>query len=124
MKTTGKNKIKHRNLVPLLGFCKIEEKRLRAYEYMKWGSQESVLHERTKVREGTPVSRLCASRVLLELLSGKRPIDPSECGDDNYLVGWAKQRPTMIQVMAMFKEFQMDCENDFLDGLKDNLKNL
>ncbi|URE34683.1 STYKc [Musa troglodytarum] len=81
--------------------------------------------------------------VLLELLSGKKPIDPSEFGDNN-LVGWAKQlvkenrcseifdpdlmksgeaelyqylkiaceclddrplhRPTMIQVMAMFKD--------------------
>ncbi|KAA8523480.1 hypothetical protein F0562_009903 [Nyssa sinensis] len=29
--------------------------------------------------------------VLLELLSGKRPIDPLVFGDDNNLVGWAKQ---------------------------------
>ena len=97
--------------------------------------------------------------VLLELLSGKRPIDPAQFGDDNNLVGWAKQlhkekrdleildselllhqsseaelyhylqiafecldekayrRPTMIQVMAMFKELQMDSETDILDGL-------
>ncbi|KAF6169590.1 hypothetical protein GIB67_003958 [Kingdonia uniflora] len=29
--------------------------------------------------------------ILLELLSGKRPIDPSVFGDENNLVGWAKQ---------------------------------
>ncbi|MBA0809850.1 hypothetical protein Gohar_025464 [Gossypium harknessii] len=105
--------------------------------------------------------------ILLELLSGKRPIDPSQFGDDNNLVGWAKQlhrekradeildpelmmkesgeaelhhylriafeclddrpfrRPTMIQVMAMFKELQVDSESDILDGfsLKDDIIN-
>ncbi|KAL0743753.1 hypothetical protein Bca4012_085266 [Brassica carinata] len=98
--------------------------------------------------------------ILLELLSGKKPIDPEEFGEDNNLVGWAKQlyresrgaeildpdliteksgdvelfhylkiasqclddrpfkRPTMIQVMAMFKEFvRVDTEND--DSLDD-----
>ncbi|KAJ6967272.1 receptor kinase BRI1-like 3 [Populus alba x Populus x berolinensis] len=94
---------------------------------------------------------------------GKKPIDSAEFGDDNNLVGWAKQlyrekrsngildpelmtqksgeaelyqylriafeclddrpfrRPTMIQVMAMFKELQVDSESDILDGfsLKD-----
>ncbi|KAJ6376843.1 hypothetical protein OIU76_025900 [Salix suchowensis] len=91
--------------------------------------------------------------------SGKKPIDSAEFGDDNNLVGWAKQlyrekrcneildpelmtqtsgesklyqylriafeclddrpfrRPTMIQVMAMFKELQVDSESDILDGL-------
>ncbi|XP_068311081.1 receptor-like protein kinase BRI1-like 3 [Pyrus communis] len=95
--------------------------------------------------------------ILLELLSGKRPVDPSAFGDDNNLVGWAKllqrekrwseildtklltqisgeaelyqylriafeclddrpfRRPTMIQVMAMFKELQVDSQNDVLD---------
>ncbi|CAH2053830.1 unnamed protein product, partial [Thlaspi arvense] len=96
--------------------------------------------------------------ILLELLSGKKPIHPEEFGEDNNLVGWAKQlyrekrgaeildldliteksgdvelfhylkiasqclddrpfkRPTMIQVMAMFKELvQVDTENDSLD---------
>ncbi|URE34682.1 STYKc [Musa troglodytarum] len=123
METIGK--IKHRNLVPLLGYCKIGEERLLVYEYMTKGDVYS------------------SGVVLLELLSGKKPIDPSEFGDNN-LVGWAKQlvkenrcseifdpdlmksgeaelyqylkiaceclddrplhRPTMIQVMAMFKD--------------------
>ncbi|XP_030444416.2 receptor-like protein kinase BRI1-like 3 [Syzygium oleosum] len=246
METIGK--IKHRNLVPLMGYCKVGEERLLVYEYMKWGSLESVLHDRSKgggvskldwparkkiaigsarglaflhhsciphiihrdmkssnvlldenfearvsdfgmarlvnaldthlsvsTLAGTPgyvppeyyQSFRCTAKgdvysygvILLELLSGKRPIDSSAFGDDNNLVGWAKQlqrekrsneildpelmehksgevelfhylriafeclddrpyrRPTMIQVMAMFKELQVDSESDILDGL-------
>lgn len=46
METIGK--VKHRNLVPLLGFCKVGEERLLVYEYMKYGSLEDVLHNRRK----------------------------------------------------------------------------
>ncbi|XP_071725740.1 receptor-like protein kinase BRI1-like 3 [Rutidosis leptorrhynchoides] len=246
METIGK--IKHRNLVPLLGYCKIGEERLLVYEYMKWGSLEAVLHDRIKggkgfiptldwstrkkiavgsargltflhhsciphiihrdmkssnvlldedfearvsdfgmarlvnaldthlsvsTLAGTPgyvppeyyQSFRCTAKgdvysygvVLLELLSGKKPIDTMMFGDDNNLVGWAKQmqrekrlrdvldpellsdescepelyhclkisfqcvddkswrRPTMIQVMAMFKELQDDSGSDILD---------
>ncbi|XP_073303605.1 receptor-like protein kinase BRI1-like 3 [Primulina huaijiensis] len=245
METIGK--IKHRNLVPLLGYCKIGEERLLVYEYMKWGSLESVLHDREKgmgtrldwdarkkiaigsarglaflhhsciphiihrdmkssnvlldenfearvsdfgmarlvnafdthlsvsTLAGTPgyvppeyyQSFRCTTKgdvysygvVLLELLSGKRPINTSEFGDDNNLVGWARQlhkvkksheildvdlitslsgdaelyqylkiafeclddkpyrRPTMIQVMAKFKELMTDSGSDILDGI-------
>ncbi|PIN01088.1 Serine/threonine protein kinase [Handroanthus impetiginosus] len=245
METIGK--IKHRNLVPLLGYCRIGEERLLVYEYMKWGSLEAVLHDREKIGgirldwlarkkiaigsarglaflhhsciphiihrdmkssnvlldenfearvsdfgmarlvnaldthlsvstlAGTPgyvppeyyQSFRCTTKgdvysygvVLLELLSGKKPIDTLEFGDDNNLVGWAKQlhkekksheildpdlitslsgdaelyhylkiafeclddkpyrRPTMIQVMAKFKELQTDSESDILDGI-------
>ncbi|MQM21155.1 hypothetical protein Taro_054189 [Colocasia esculenta] len=243
METIGK--IKHRNLVPLLGYCKVGEERLLVYEYMKHGSLDMVLHDRSKggpkldwparkkiaigsarglaflhhsciphiihrdmkssnvlldenleprvsdfgmarlmnaldthlsvsTLAGTPgyvppeyyQSFRCTTKgdvysygvLLLELLSGKRPTDPTEFGDNN-LVGWAKQmvkenrsseifepeitgsksgeaemyrylkiacecledrplrRPTMIQVMAMFKELQMDSDSDILDGL-------
>jgi Leucine-rich repeat (LRR) protein len=250
METIGK--IKHRNLVPLLGYCKIGEERLLVYEYMRWGSLEAVLHDRAKgggskldwaarkkiavgaarglaflhhsclphiihrdmkssnvlldenfearvsdfgmarlvnaldthlsvsTLAGTPgyvppeyyQSFRCTAKgdvysygvILLELISGKKPIDPSQFGDDNNLVGWAKQllrekrsneildlelmtqqsveaelfqylrisfeclddkpfrRPTMIQVMAMFKELQ-GTESDSLDdfSLKDSV---
>lgn len=232
METIGK--IKHRNLVPLLGYCKVGEERLLVYEYMKYGSLEDVLHDPKKaglkmnwsVRRkiaigaarglaflhhsciphiihrdmkssnvlldenlearvsdfgmarmmsamdthlsvstlaGTPgyvppeyyQSFRCSTKgdvysygvVLLELLTGRRPTDSADFGDNN-LVGWVKQhaklkisdvfdpelmkedpnmeiellqhlkvacaclddrpwrRPTMIQVMAMFKEIQ------------------
>ncbi|KZV14559.1 brassinosteroid LRR receptor kinase-like [Dorcoceras hygrometricum] len=46
METIGK--VKHRNLVPLLGYCKVGEERLLVYEYMKHGSLEDVLHDRKK----------------------------------------------------------------------------
>jgi hypothetical protein len=250
METIGK--IKHRNLVPLLGYCKVGDERLLVYEYMKYGSLETVLHERIKSSKlawetrkkialgsarglaflhhsciphiihrdmkssnilldenfearvsdfgmarlvnaldthltvstlaGTPgyvppeyyQSFRCTAKgdvysygvILLELLSGKRPIDSSEFGDDNNLVGWSKKlyrerriieildpdlvmltssegelfqylriafecleerpyrRPTMIQVMAMFKELQVDTDNDsVVDGfsMKDSV---
>ncbi|KAL2335850.1 hypothetical protein Fmac_010296 [Flemingia macrophylla] len=251
METIGK--IKHRNLVQLLGYCKVGEERLLVYEFMKWGSLEAVLHDRAKgggskldwaarkkiaigsarglaflhhsciphiihrdmkssnilldenfearvsdfgmarlvsaldthltvsTLAGTPgyvppeyyQSFRCTAKgdvysygvILLELLSGKRPIDSSEFGDDNNLVGWSKKlykekrineildpdlimqtstesellqylriafeclderpyrRPTMIQVMAMFKELQGDADNDMLDSfsMRDNV---
>ncbi|KAJ6929478.1 protein BRASSINOSTEROID INSENSITIVE 1-like [Populus alba x Populus x berolinensis] len=232
METIGK--IKHDNLVPLLGYCKVREERLLVYEYMKYGSLEDVLHNQKKTGiklnwaarrkiaigaakgltflhhncipliihrdmkssnvlldanlearvsdfgmarlmstmdthlsvstlAGTPgyvppeyyQSFRCSIKgdvysygvVLLELLTGKRPTDSSDFGDNN-LVGWVKQhaklrisdvfdpvllkedpslemellehlkiacaclddrsgkRPTMIQVMTMFKEIQ------------------
>ncbi|KAJ1430545.1 Serine/threonine-protein kinase, active site [Sesbania bispinosa] len=49
METLGK--IKHRNLVPLLGYCKVGEERLLVYEYMEYGSLEEMLHGRTKSRD-------------------------------------------------------------------------
>ncbi|CAN0865214.1 Systemin receptor SR160 [Linum grandiflorum] len=248
METIGK--IKHRNLVPLLGYCKVGEERLLVYEYMKYGSLEDVLHDR---RTGTTTIKLdwnarrriaigaarglaflhhnciphiihrdmkssnvlldenldarvsdfgmarlmsamdthlsvstlagtpgyvppeyyqsfkCSVKgdvysygvVLLELLTGKRPTDSEDFGDNN-LVGWVKQhaklkitdvfdrelmkedpglviellehlkvasaclddrpwkRPTMIQVMAMFKEIQAGSglDNESIGGVE------
>lgn len=48
METLGK--IKHRNLVPLLGYCKIGEERLLVYEFMQYGSLEEMLHGKNKKR--------------------------------------------------------------------------
>lgn len=42
METLGK--IEHRNLVPLLGYCKVGEERLLVYEYMHGGSLDDMLH--------------------------------------------------------------------------------
>ncbi|XP_057961859.1 serine/threonine-protein kinase BRI1-like 2 [Malania oleifera] len=49
METLGK--IKHRNLVPLLGYCKVGEERLLVYEFMEFGSLEEMLHGRTKTQD-------------------------------------------------------------------------
>ncbi|CAI0428612.1 unnamed protein product [Linum tenue] len=249
METIGK--IKHRNLVPLLGYCKVGEERLLVYEYMKYGSLEDVLHDQRKAGitldwnarrkiaigaarglaflhhnciphiihrdmkssnvllddnldarvsdfgmarlmsamdthlsvstlAGTPgyvppeyyQSFRCSVKgdvysygvVLLELLTGRRPTDSADFGDNN-LVGWVKQhaklkitdvfdpvlmkedpsveiellqhlkvacaclddrhlrRPTMIQVMAMFKEIQagsgLDSQSSIVTGEDD-----
>ncbi|KAK1282453.1 hypothetical protein QJS10_CPB22g00926 [Acorus calamus] len=136
METIGK--IKHRNLVPLLGYCKVGEERLLVYEYMRFGSLDDVLHDHKKlgIKLDWPARRKIA------------PTDSADFGDNN-LVGWVKQharlkitdvfdrelmkgdptlemellqhlkiacaclddrpwrRPTMLQVMAMFKEIQV-----------------
>ncbi|XP_042401776.1 brassinosteroid LRR receptor kinase BRL2-like [Zingiber officinale] len=42
METLGK--IKHKNLVPLLGYCRVGEERLLVYEFMHHGSLEDMLH--------------------------------------------------------------------------------
>jgi serine/threonine protein kinase len=39
-------KIKHKNLVPLLGYCRVGEEMLLVYEYMEYGSLEEMLHRR------------------------------------------------------------------------------
>ncbi|KAF8040115.1 hypothetical protein BT93_B2364 [Corymbia citriodora subsp. variegata] len=49
METLGK--IKHKNLVPLLGYCKVGEERLLVYEFMEYGSLEEMLHGRVKTQD-------------------------------------------------------------------------
>ncbi|XP_059649753.1 serine/threonine-protein kinase BRI1-like 2 [Cornus florida] len=49
METLGK--IKHKNLVPLLGYCKIGEERLLVYEFMEFGSLDEMLHGRTRTQD-------------------------------------------------------------------------
>lgn len=49
METLGK--IKHRNLVPLLGYCKVGEERLLVYEFMEYGSLEDMLHTKAKGKD-------------------------------------------------------------------------
>ncbi|XP_074294298.1 serine/threonine-protein kinase BRI1-like 2 [Silene latifolia] len=49
METLGK--IKHKNLVPLLGYCKVGEERLLVYEFMAYGSLEDMLHSKGKGKD-------------------------------------------------------------------------
>ncbi|XP_078432232.1 leucine-rich receptor-like protein kinase family protein [Wolffia australiana] len=55
MDTIGK--IKHRNLVPLLGYCKVGDERLLVYEFMPHGSLEDALHGRAALRLGWAARR-------------------------------------------------------------------
>ncbi|KAJ0792812.1 putative protein kinase RLK-Pelle-LRR-Xb-1 family [Helianthus annuus] len=54
METLGK--INHKNLVPLLGYCKIGEERLLVYEFMEFGSLDEMLHRRSM--KGAPNHRI------------------------------------------------------------------
>ncbi|KAK7247507.1 hypothetical protein RIF29_42390 [Crotalaria pallida] len=191
METIGR--IKHRNLVPLLGYCQVGEERLLVYEYMKYGSLD-VLHDQKKAGikldwaarkkiavgaarglaflhhnctphiihrdmkssnvlldenlearvadfgmarlvnvtdthlsvstlAGTPgyvppeyyQSFKCSPKgdvysygvVLLELLTGKKPTDSSDFGDDN-LVGWVKQHSKLRRLDVFDPELRKE----------------
>ncbi|GFY94182.1 leucine-rich receptor-like protein kinase family protein [Actinidia rufa] len=114
METIGK--IKHRNLVPLLGYCKVGEERLLVYEYMKYGSLEDPTDSAdfgdnnlvgwVKQHANTRISDVFDPEIMredpsleIELLQHLKVA--CACLDDRH---W--RRPTMIQVMAMFKEIQ------------------
>uniref|UniRef100_A0ACD5W2P7 Uncharacterized protein n=1 Tax=Avena sativa TaxID=4498 RepID=A0ACD5W2P7_AVESA len=66
METIGK--IKHRNLVPLLGYCKIGEERLLMYDFMKFGSLEDVLHDRKKF--GIPLNWAARRKIAIGAARG------------------------------------------------------
>lgn len=66
METIGR--VKHRNLVPLLGYCKVGEERLLVYEYMKYGSLEDVLHNRRK--GGVKLNWVCRRRIAMGAARG------------------------------------------------------
>lgn len=53
METIGK--IKHRNLVPLLGYCRTEAERLLVYQYMEGGSLHDWLHGNEQQTKMNPI---------------------------------------------------------------------
>ncbi|KAJ6719042.1 LEUCINE-RICH RECEPTOR-LIKE KINASE FAMILY PROTEIN [Salix purpurea] len=119
METLGK--INHRNLVPLLGYCKIGEERLLVYGFMEFGSKRPTDKDdfgdtnlvgwvKMKVGEGKQMEVIDP-----ELLSVTKGTDESEaeevkemarfleislqCVDD-----FPSKRPNMLQVVAMLRE--------------------
>ncbi|KAJ6996725.1 systemin receptor SR160-like [Populus alba x Populus x berolinensis] len=112
METIGK--IKHDNLVPLLGYCKVREERLLVYEYMKYGKRptdSSDFGDNNLVGWVKQHAKLRISDVFDPVLLKEDPSLEMEllehlkiacaCLDDR-----SGKRPTMIQVMTMFKEIQ------------------
>ncbi|KAJ0037406.1 hypothetical protein Pint_22517 [Pistacia integerrima] len=101
METLGK--IKHRNLVPLLGYCKVGEERLLVYEFMEFGSLE-------EVREGKQMEVIDP-----ELLLVTKGTDEAEAEEVKEMVRYLEitlqcvddfpsKRPNMLQVVAMLRE--------------------
>ncbi|KAK1589147.1 hypothetical protein Q3G72_030940 [Acer saccharum] len=91
----------HPNLVKLIGYCAEGDQRLLVYEYMPLGSLENHLHDlprdrhslnwnlRMKIAAGA-ASGLDFGVVLLELITGRKAIDPTRDRKERNLVGWAR----------------------------------
>ncbi|KAF2305709.1 hypothetical protein GH714_007696 [Hevea brasiliensis] len=131
METLGK--IKHRNLVPLLGYCKVGEERLLVYEFMEYGSLDEMLHGTVRTRD----RRVLTWDERKKIARGKRPTDKEDFGDTN-LVGWVKMKasegkqmevidPELLSVtkgtdeaeaeevneMVRYLEISLQCVDDF-----------
>ncbi|GAU32829.1 hypothetical protein TSUD_208970 [Trifolium subterraneum] len=69
--------IKHINLVNLRGYCRLPSSRLLIYDYVALGSLDDLLHDVYSF-----------GVLLLELVTGKRPTDPSFVKRGLNVVGW------------------------------------
>ncbi|KAJ6689489.1 hypothetical protein OIU85_005855 [Salix viminalis] len=121
METLGK--IKHRNLVPLLGYCKIGEERLLVYEFMEFGNKEDfgdtnlVGWVKMKVGEGKQMEVIDP-----EFLSVTKGTDEAEAEEVKEMVRYLEislqcvddfpsKRPSMLQVVAMLRELMPGSAN-------------
>uniref|UniRef100_A0A2K1XDL8 Protein kinase domain-containing protein n=1 Tax=Populus trichocarpa TaxID=3694 RepID=A0A2K1XDL8_POPTR len=72
----------HRNLVPLLGYCRRKGELLLVYDYMPNGSSDKYLYDQpTHARNGkatTSTNVFFSGAFLLEVASGRRPIQQTE----------------------------------------------
>lgn len=68
-------KLRHPNLVPLLGYCVVEDEKLLVYKHMSNGTLYSVLHEKTMFLDWPTRFRIClgAARGLAWLHHGVEP---------------------------------------------------
>ncbi|CAK9310364.1 unnamed protein product [Citrullus colocynthis] len=78
-------KIRHQNIIKLLGHCIHGETRFLVYEIMQNGSLESQLHG--KLTDKSDVYAFGV--VLLELLTGKKPVEKMGPTQSQSLVSWA-----------------------------------
>ncbi|KAF4367612.1 hypothetical protein F8388_011251 [Cannabis sativa] len=81
--------IKHINLVNLRGYCRLPASKLLIYDYLAMGSLDGFLHEYLQSGRATEKSDVYSFGVLLlELVTGKRPTDPSFVKRGLNVVGW------------------------------------
>ncbi|KAG4929993.1 hypothetical protein JHK85_047524 [Glycine max] len=81
--------INHINLVNLRGYCRLPSSRLLIYDYLAIGSLDDLLHEYLQSGRATEKSDVYSFGVLLlELVTGKRPTDPSFVKRGLNVVGW------------------------------------
>ncbi|TVU27713.1 hypothetical protein EJB05_19210 [Eragrostis curvula] len=91
------SRLHHRNLVKLIGICIERSKRCLVYELIRNGSVESHLHGMYVAPEYAMTGHLLVKSdvysygvVLLELLSGRKPVSISDSKDPENLVTWAR----------------------------------
>ncbi|PON54575.1 Ribokinase [Trema orientale] len=91
------SRLHHRNLVKLIGICIEGRKRCLVYELVPNGSVESHLHGTYVAPEYAMTGHLLVKSdvysygvVLLELLSGRKPVDMSQPQGQENLVTWAR----------------------------------
>ncbi|TXG50414.1 hypothetical protein EZV62_022938 [Acer yangbiense] len=81
--------IKHINLVNLRGYCRLPATKLLIYDYLSMGSLDDFLHEYLQSGRATEKSDVYSFGVLLlELVTGKRPTDPTFVKRGLNVVGW------------------------------------
>ncbi|KAK3039163.1 hypothetical protein RJ639_028909 [Escallonia herrerae] len=86
IRTLGR--IRHKNLVTLIGYHVSETEMFLVYNYLSGGNLETFIHDRS----GQNADVYSFGVVLLELISGKKSLDPSfsEFGNGFNIVAWAK----------------------------------
>ncbi|KAL0914676.1 hypothetical protein M5K25_015044 [Dendrobium thyrsiflorum] len=81
--------IKHINLVNIRGYCRLPSAKLLIHDFMNLGSLDHYLHEYLQTGRATEKSDVYSFGVLLlELVTGKRPTDPSFVRRGLNIVGW------------------------------------
>ncbi|KAI7728280.1 hypothetical protein M8C21_006583 [Ambrosia artemisiifolia] len=127
METLGK--INHKNLVPLLGYCKIGEERLLVYEFMEFGSLDEMLHRRSM--KGAPNRRILSWEERKKIARGAakglcflhhnfgwtkmkvREGKSREVIDEELLAEDEEHEKEYVKELVRFLEVTLQCVDDF-----------
>ncbi|KAG5514674.1 hypothetical protein RHGRI_035912 [Rhododendron griersonianum] len=135
------SRLHHRNLVKLIGICVEDHTRCLVYELVPNGSVESHLHELIfgDISPGGDLTWICRyvapeyamtghllvksdvysyGVVLLELLSGRKPVDMSQSPGQENLVTWARPLLTCREGLAQLVDPSLAGNFDFDDMAK------